>query len=92
MRFRESFRHTTGTLRGPIGNSTEGSRGAVRMRPRHSFRRTPHELRGPIGAPPKVPVAQSACVSAVHFGPPLTRFVAPQELCRRSQWHSPQAP
>eukprot|EP00959_Pyramimonas_sp_CCMP1952_P232632 4861660-Pyramimonas_sp.AAC.1 len=58
----------------PHRSSAEGPRGTVRMRPRHSFRHTPHTLRGPTGAPPKAPMAQSACVAATHSGTPLTRF------------------
>eukprot|EP00959_Pyramimonas_sp_CCMP1952_P253100 5287281-Pyramimonas_sp.AAC.1 len=41
------FRHTPHTFRGPIGNSTEGPRGCVRMR-HPLFRHTPHTLRGPM--------------------------------------------
>eukprot|EP00959_Pyramimonas_sp_CCMP1952_P227793 4762778-Pyramimonas_sp.AAC.1 len=71
MRSRHSFRHTPHTF------PPKGPSGTVRMGPSHSFRHTPHTLRGPIGAPPKVPVAQFACVPATHFGTPLARCVAP---------------
>eukprot|EP00959_Pyramimonas_sp_CCMP1952_P083464 1744819-Pyramimonas_sp.AAC.1 len=46
-------------FRGPIRGSAEGPRGAVRMRLPHPALR----FVAPFGAPPKVPVAQSACVS-----------------------------
>eukprot|EP00959_Pyramimonas_sp_CCMP1952_P208766 4366772-Pyramimonas_sp.AAC.1 len=44
------FRHTPHTIRGPIGISTEGSSGRVRMSPPHSIRHTPHTVRSPIGS------------------------------------------
>eukprot|EP00959_Pyramimonas_sp_CCMP1952_P291279 6093080-Pyramimonas_sp.AAC.1 len=51
-----------------------------------------HPFVAPYGAPPKVPVAASACVTAAHYGTPLTRFVAASRLHRRLQWQGPHVP
>ena len=53
------FRRTSHTFRGPIGSSTEGPSGRVRMPPHHPFRHTPHTFRGPIGSSTEGP---SGCV------------------------------
>eukprot|EP00959_Pyramimonas_sp_CCMP1952_P302863 6336589-Pyramimonas_sp.AAC.1 len=44
------FRHSPHTVRGPIGGSTEGPSGCVRMPAPHPFRHTSHTFRGSLGS------------------------------------------
>eukprot|EP00959_Pyramimonas_sp_CCMP1952_P184533 3858698-Pyramimonas_sp.AAC.1 len=52
MRPAHPIRHTSHTLRGPVGSSTEGPSGRAHMCPRHPSRHVPHNnrFRGPIGS------------------------------------------
>eukprot|EP00959_Pyramimonas_sp_CCMP1952_P387879 8128626-Pyramimonas_sp.AAC.1 len=45
------------------------------MPPRCQYRHTTHTFRDLVGAPPKVQVAQPACVPAADFCTPFTRLV-----------------
>ena len=47
------FRHTPHTLRGPLGSSTEGPSGHVRMRPRFHFGTSLAQIVAPNEAPPR---------------------------------------
>eukprot|EP00959_Pyramimonas_sp_CCMP1952_P018456 390186-Pyramimonas_sp.AAC.1 len=55
----------------PLGSSTEGSVGSVRMRPRHPVRHTLHAVRGFCGAPPNAPVAAFARARGTQVGTPF---------------------
>ena len=56
------LRRTPHTFRGPIGSSTKGSTGRVRMRTRAHFGEHLTRFVAPWGAPPKAPAAGSSCV------------------------------
>ena len=70
------FRHTPQTFRGPIGSSSEGHSGCVRMRPPHPFRHTPHTSRRPIGSSSGSP---NGCV---RMRPPRPFRHIPHTSCR----------
>ena len=77
-RHRTSFGTPHQTFCGPIGISTEGLSGCVRMAAPHPCRHTPHEDRGPIGSSTEGPSGKVRMAAPPHFGTPLTRVVAPQ--------------
>eukprot|EP00959_Pyramimonas_sp_CCMP1952_P370018 7749616-Pyramimonas_sp.AAC.1 len=68
------FRRTPHTFRGPIGSSTNGPSGCVRMRAPRPFRNSPC---GPIGSPTEGPRGKVRMAASPSFGTPLTHCVAP---------------
>ena len=71
------FRHSPQTLRGPVGNSTEGSCGRVSHASPSKSGAPLARFAAPQRAPPKAPVAGFACAPQANFIAPIARFVAP---------------
>ena len=86
-----SFRRTPHTVRGPIGSSTEGPSGRVRMQFQPHFCASLTRFVAPLGAPPKAPVAASACFPTTHSANP-SHASWPHRAPHRRRYSQPRYP